>query len=264
MNDQKKERGKADKTYARFAAFYDAYVGDYAEDIPFYLDLASACPARILEVGCGTGRILLPLLKAGHKLTGVDISPEMLALASEKIQGQGLMKHCLLLHHDFTVGPLPREYGLGLITFYTFNYLLTPEDQRRFLENIAQSLLPGSTLALHLFFPSPLLHPETAGQWVFKGRFRIQGETVLLHDMRRMLDPWIEERIQAFEYPSGQREEIRTLRRWVTPAEIHDLLVSCGFSSPKGITGTTRNDHIPLDPQTPIHKDLIVTAIKHA
>lgn len=263
MKNQKGLREKAKETYGQFAAFYDVYVGGYAEDIPFYLDLASTCTTQILEVGCGSGRILLPLLQAGHRVTGVDISESMLALAQQKICHQGLSEKVLLINHDFVDGPLSEGlYGLALITFYTFNYLLTPEEQKSFLKHIAETLLPGATIALHLFYPSPLLHPETAGQWIFKGRFPIQKETVLLHDRRRMIHEKMEERIQAFEYPSGRTENIRTLRRWVTSAEIYDLLIACGFSSPHRIRHFSLKEQIPLDSKTVIHEDLIIIAKK--
>ena len=73
-------------TYALFAKFYDTYVGNYSRDLPLYLALASNVKSPILEIGCGSGRVLVPLLQAGHLVTGVDISEEMLQLAEEKLK----------------------------------------------------------------------------------------------------------------------------------------------------------------------------------
>jgi SAM-dependent methyltransferase len=252
----------AENTYARFAAFYDAYVGDYKQDIPFYLELASGCASRILEVGCGSGRILMPLLRAGCRVTGVDISDEMLNLASRKIKKEFPQGDCILLNHNFLNGPLVPVFGLALVTFYTFNYLLTPEDQKTFLRNIAESLLPDSTIALHLFCPGPLLHPETSGKWIEKGRYQIENQNIRLHDFRHMMDDQIEERLQAFSYESGKREEIRTLRRWVNGDEIIALFSSAGFSSPVLISEFDLKRQTPLIPGQVISSEFVVMAEK--
>jgi len=247
-------------TYSLFAKFYDAYVGDFARDIPLYLSLASNTHLPILEIGCGSGRVLLPLLRARHVVTGVDISEEMLRLAGDKLQKNHLIEKCTLLNHNFTDSALPQEFGLALVTFYTFNYLLSQDHQMAFLTHIAESLKPGSIIVLHLFYPSVLLHPETAGQWIDKGQFLIDGETVVLQDFRRMLDEHTEERVQAFLFKSGHREEIRTLRHYVTQTEIYQLLISAGFVSPVLIEDFKWQCQFPLRPDTETTKEFVVVA----
>jgi SAM-dependent methyltransferase len=249
-------------TYSLFAKFYDAYVRDYAQDLPVYLSLASKANAPILEIGCGSGRVLLPLLRANYVVTGVDISEEMLRLAGDKLQKNRLIEKCTLLNHNFVDSSLPQEFGLALVTFYTFNYLLSQDHQIAFLTHIAESLKPGSIIALHLFYPSVLLHPETAGQWIDKGQFQIDSETVVLKDFRRMLDEHTEERMQAFLFESGHREEIRTLRRYVTQAEIYRLLISTGFVSPVLMEDFELQCQFPLRPDTETTKEAVVIAQK--
>jgi SAM-dependent methyltransferase len=252
----------AETTYTRFAKFYDAYVGDYARDLPFYLALASNVMSPILEIGCGSGRVLLPLLQASHTVTGVDISEEMLQLADDKLNKNHLRERCTLLNHNFVDQALLQTYGLALVTFYTFNYLLSPEHQRAFLDHVAESLLPGSVIALHLFYPNPLLHPETAGQWIDKGKFQVSGELILLEDFRRMKDEHLEERKQAFTYESGQREEIHTLRRYVPQSEMYRLLIDAGFTTPVLIDNYNLQRLTPLQPDGKTNGDFVVMAKK--
>jgi SAM-dependent methyltransferase len=249
-------------TYSLFAKFYDAYVGDYAQDLPFYLALASKVNAPILEIGCGSGRVLLPLLRAGHAVTGVDISKEMLQLANDKLQKNHLSEKCTFLNHNFVDSSLPQEFGLALVTFYTFNYLLSPDLQQSFLTHVGGSLRPGAFIVLHLFYPNVLLHPETAGQWIDKGQFQIDSETVVLKDFRRMLDEHTEERLQTFDYESGGKVEIRTLRRYVTQTEIYRLLISVGFGSPVLIEDINLQRQFPLHPDTVTKKEFVVMAQK--
>ena len=99
-------------TYTRFAQFYDAYVGDYARDLPLYLALASKAHAPILEIGCGSGRVLLPLVQAGHLVTGVDISEEMLRLADEKLNKNHLRREMHFIESQFCgPGPTPNLWS---------------------------------------------------------------------------------------------------------------------------------------------------------
>ncbi|MBI4766414.1 MAG: class I SAM-dependent methyltransferase [Deltaproteobacteria bacterium] len=252
----------AETTYTRFAQFYDAYVGNYARDLPLYLALAARAQAPILEIGCGSGRVLLPLLRAGHPVTGVDISGEMLRLAEEKLNKNSLRERGTLLNHDFVDQALTRTYGLGLVTFYTFNYLLSPEQQKAFLDHVAETLLPGSAIVLHLFYPNPLLHPDTAGKWIEKGPYRVAGETIFLQDLRRMSNPHLEERIQAFVFESGHREEISTFRRYVTQADIYRLLLDSGFETTVLIDDFDLLKQTPLIPEAVTTKEFVVMAQK--
>ena len=64
---------------ADIASLYDAF--PFTDDLDFYAGLAGTQGGRVLELGCGSGRILVPLARAGHHVVGVDTSPHMLALA---------------------------------------------------------------------------------------------------------------------------------------------------------------------------------------
>jgi SAM-dependent methyltransferase len=249
-------------TYALFAQFYDAYVGEYAKDIPAYLALAASCSQPILEIGCGSGRVLLPLLRAGHTVTGVDISDEMLELAQCKLDQQRLGDKCTLLNHDYIHAPLPYKHTLALVTFYTFNYLLDAEQQSSFLRHVADSLTPGSKIALHLFCPGPLRRPDTAARWIDKGSYQIAGENMALRDRRAMLDGQTEERIQVFTFDTGRREEIRTIRRYVTQSEIANLLVAAGFTSPVATPDLCLEHLAPIDGSAETHGEFLVVAEK--
>jgi cyclopropane fatty-acyl-phospholipid synthase-like methyltransferase len=67
--------------YAAIAALYDLEHGEYDADLDLYLSLALATGDPVLELGCGSGRLLVPLAEAGHRVTGVDQSRPMLERA---------------------------------------------------------------------------------------------------------------------------------------------------------------------------------------
>ena len=64
--------------FDRFAPFYDADYRNYDEDLDALAMLAAEFGDPLLELGCGTGRVLAPLAAAGHRITVVDISPALL------------------------------------------------------------------------------------------------------------------------------------------------------------------------------------------
>lgn len=251
----------AKSTYTRFARFYDAYVGQYALDVPFYLELAARQKLPVIEAGCGTGRILSALLRQGHSLTGVDISKEMLELAAEKLLKNHPAWQYTLLQHNFVHAPLPQKFGLALVTFYTFNYL-RPHEQQPFLQHLSECLEKNGRIALHLFYPSCMADQQIAGKWVDKGFFHIDGEEVHLQDRRMMLDDFTEERVQIFGYPSGQSERIQTLRYYISPTRLSALLDAAGFSSPMASTKADLVNFRPIDELAGSEADIFVYANK--
>jgi ubiquinone/menaquinone biosynthesis C-methylase UbiE len=123
-------------------------------DANFYLDLARRTGEDVLEIGVGTGRVALQMAAAGARITGLDASPDMLALAAEKAACGGLTARIRLVCADMRAFDLARhQFGLVIAPFRAFQLLLTPEDQLKALAGFRRHLRPGGVLALHLFDP---------------------------------------------------------------------------------------------------------------
>ncbi|MFH1221969.1 MAG: class I SAM-dependent methyltransferase, partial [Candidatus Micrarchaeota archaeon] len=76
-------------TYAQMADMYDLiYAGDF--DVDYYVREAKKTKGQVLEIGCGTGRVMLELLKQGVKVEGLDISADMLRILRNKAKALGL------------------------------------------------------------------------------------------------------------------------------------------------------------------------------
>jgi SAM-dependent methyltransferase len=146
---------------AALAGLYDVFPFD--ADIPLYLELAEAQGGRVLEVACGSGRVLVPLAQAGHRVVGVDASPHMLARTRDKLEAAGLGEsgRVRLIQADMRAFALGEELDLAVLAVKSFAYLITRADQQRTLAAIAAHLRPGGLLALDLMHPSPawLLEP---------------------------------------------------------------------------------------------------------
>src|SRR5829696_3720504 len=74
---------------AEMARIYDLVSVAYDEDLAWYHELAAEAGGRVLELACGSGRLLVPLARAGCSVVGVDVSPPMLALARERLAAAG-------------------------------------------------------------------------------------------------------------------------------------------------------------------------------
>jgi len=128
------------------------------EDHQFWTYCAEKYGGPILEVACGNGRWLIPLAehRRGYEVVGVDINPGFIASAQRLVKEMVDNGH--ELNASFHVGDivnlnLGRAFRLAIMTSWTFNVLLTQEDQLSFLQRLREHLLPGGALAFNLFTP---------------------------------------------------------------------------------------------------------------
>ena len=150
---------------AALARLYDTF--PFAADLPLYLDLAAVEGGRVLEVACGSGRVLVPLARAGHQVVGLDASPHMLALARDKLAAAGpaVAARAQLVQGDMRSFALDGEDGapfaLAIVAVKSFAYLVDRDAQLGALATIAAHLRPGGLLALDFLHPAPtwLLEP---------------------------------------------------------------------------------------------------------
>lgn len=142
---------------AELAALYDAVYAD-SGDIAFWETTAAALSqGPILELGCGTGRVLLPLARAGYEVTGLDRAAHMLARCRDKLQLEPpeVQQRVTLLEADMTSFDLGRRFAQVYCAFGTFHHLRTVEEQLACLERCRSHLLPGGALVLDLINPDP-------------------------------------------------------------------------------------------------------------
>lgn len=224
--------------FDRFAHFYDADYRHYADDLPTILELADEGGNPILELGCGTGRVLLPLAKAGRRVIGVDISPRLLGVARKKLQGMDYASQVTLIEGDLRTFDLPEKaFAFAFCTSNTLMHLTTQQDQLAVLRNAHRHLAADGLLLLDLFNPDlPRLLAvnglqELADQW----EDETTGAQVLKWSVRTV--DWaeqIQETLFIYEeiFPTGDVRRTAcpfTLRfLWRSEAEL--LLEKAGFT----------------------------------
>jgi len=142
---------------AELAEIYDAIYAD-RDDAGFWQAMAAAAGGGpILELGCGTGRVLLPLARAGFEITGLDLSAEMLERCRGRLQAepQEVRDRVRLLTADMTSFDLGQRFAAIICPFAGFQQLRTVQQQLACLDRCRNHLLPHGRLVLDMPNPDP-------------------------------------------------------------------------------------------------------------
>jgi SAM-dependent methyltransferase len=139
--------------YVDFAEYYD-YDHAITLDVGFYLDFAHQCHSPILELACGTGRLVIPLAEAGFEIYGVDLSENMLALCRRKVEERRLGERVHLAVADMATFDLPqKDFYLAFVALRSFMHLSTPSEQLACLQQVYQHLRPGGYFIVGVIAP---------------------------------------------------------------------------------------------------------------
>jgi ubiquinone/menaquinone biosynthesis C-methylase UbiE len=252
-----------------FVQAYDAFFASdrpqIAGDVEFYARVARETPGQVLELACGTGRIAIALAKAGHEVTGVDISEGMLTIARRKadVLPPEARKRLTLVRQDMTALDLGRRFGFIFVPFRSFQHLLTIDLQRRALGAARRHLLPRGRLALHLFDPRlDLLIDEAAPIQRHSGTDPVTGRRYVGEVVRSKFDHLAQIRRDLWRHaeqgPNGEvlREDSREMAlRWTYRWELRHLLESCGF--------TVDAEYSDFSGSAPVYgRELVIVATK--
>jgi SAM-dependent methyltransferase len=150
----------------RAARFFDVEYAGYDADIPVLEAFAQRTGGPLLELGCGTGRTLIPLARSGFQVTGVDMSPEMLRIAEAKARTARVTKRVNLIEGSYSDAPLEGTFAFAYIVMNTFLHLLSQEDQLRALGHWREHLAPSGLLLIDVFHPDVSALAELDGRLV--------------------------------------------------------------------------------------------------
>jgi SAM-dependent methyltransferase len=222
--------------YDALARYYDADHIAFDEDVTLYRELARRAGGPVLEAMCGSGRLLAPLARAGLRLTGVDSSAAMLALARERLATAGLAGRVTLHEGDVRAGLPSGPFGLAIVALNSFMHLTTVADQLAALRHLHAALAPGGLLALDLFNPEARALDDLDGGLVLDRSFtlpdgaQVQKFVAQRADMARQLNyvTFIYDELGA----GGQlrRTTYPFTMRWLYRYELEHLLARCGFA----------------------------------
>ncbi|HUQ18682.1 MAG TPA: class I SAM-dependent methyltransferase [Gemmatimonadaceae bacterium] len=227
-------------------------------DVDFYVDEALAMDGNILELGCGTGRVLFPMARRGKQITGVDNSARMLARCRERLAGETaeVRSKVTLVKADMRAFNLDAQFSTVLLPFRPLQHLVAVSDQIAMLQRVHKHLEPGGRLMFDVFNPNPtyLVQDRTAEtedtpevELPDRRTFRRTGRVAAVHIVEQYSE------IELIYYVRGvdgseQRLVHGFLMRWFWRHELEHLLARCGFRT-KAVFGDFNRS--PLTDKSP-------------
>jgi SAM-dependent methyltransferase len=227
--------------YTFVAEFYD-HVVPYRQrqDVAFFVDMAHHTTPPVLELGCGTGRVLLPTARAGIEVTGLDLSSAMLARCRQKLarEPRDVQARVRLVQGDMRRFDLGRSFGLVTVPFRAFLHLLTVTEQLACLRSMHRHLTSEGRLILDVFNPSlaRLVDPRYLAEYGAEpsftmpdGRTVIRRHRVVAYDLyQQVMDG---EFLYDVTHPDGRQERLvhRIQLRYLFRFEAEHLLARTGF-----------------------------------
>jgi SAM-dependent methyltransferase len=225
------------EAYEPIAAYYDSEHDSFADDIEWYLHLAQVAGPRVLELSCGSGRLLAPLAAAGNLVVGVDSSEAMLERARGRLQSAIARGQVTLVQGDMQdlAAFGPGSFDLVIIPLNGLLHVDEPEAQRRVLDEAARVLRPGGLLAVDVLHAVPDALAAFDGRVVHEGSWEGESGAVAKFSSRTVdwtnqliaTEVWYDE-LSAGGALSRHRTEFTM--RWVTPAELTLMLELTGFA----------------------------------
>lgn len=205
--------------YTPFARLYDLFYDGLTEDIDMYRGFAERAGGRVLEIGCGTGRVAIPLAQAGHAVTGVDRSRAMLDLARQKAQAAGVSDRLTFVEADMRGFDLNARFDLAIVPINTFMHNATLDDQLGALSSLRRHLTAQGLLVIDLFNPDPN-GPDDRRLLLQRVRPGAAGQPILQFTTRAL--DW-ENQISSVTFIVDEPDERGYIRRTAFPFDMRFL-----------------------------------------
>ncbi len=218
----------------RDADLYDLEYADMHEDVAYYTAIAAQTSGELLELGCGTGRLLLPMSRAPVKIVGVDLSAAMLEGCRHKLAHVPTEQRARveLVQGDFRTLRLGRTFATVLWPFNALHHCRNDEELAAAIDTLAVHLEPGGLLAIDAYLPDYELYDRDPNE-------QFEGRTFLDPRTGGLLESWeqgwwdpttrIHHVVYHYQHRDGAVEKVHmSFHMWELP-ELHAAFARAGF-----------------------------------
>jgi SAM-dependent methyltransferase len=215
----------------RDALIYDLQDEGYYDDYPLTEQWARVTGGPLLDLACGTGRMALRMAALGYQVTGVDITPEMIARARQKVAQQAISIDWVVA--DARTFHLQKQFPFIYMLENAWQFFLTRADQEALLARVREHLLPEGCFLFETRNPSPrnlqeVRHPGGDTYTTPDGGHLVVTEQQYYDPMTQIQHYT---RLLTFHRPGGKQDKktLRVALRYVFPQEMEALLFYNGF-----------------------------------
>lgn len=224
--------------YTSVARFFDAETGDKTDDLIMFSRLAAAFDGEILDVGCGTGRVLIHLAQAGHRVYGIENDRAMLDRLEDKLERlPQLREHITFMQADVSERTYERRFRLVFLSFNALMHFHDLDAQVRLLCQLRRNLADDGLLVIDLPNAGPAFATEDTDSLTLERKFLDEetGNLVMLQSLSyldrtaQMLHvDWIYDSIDGDG--KVKRMIAPNKLRYYFLSELRLLLERCGFT----------------------------------
>ena len=222
--------------YDAWAEIYDSVFSYVNEDIPFYVDEAVRSGGPVIELGCGTGRVAIPIALSGIDVVGLDSSSLMIERARKKAEQIGV-SNLKLVQADMIDFKFDDKFPLAIVPFHGLLSLLSLKDIERTLLNIRRHLTPEGKLIFDIFVPDlnmmvqegdvpyhfrDVTDPNTGRRLVIWNQASYDSHSQIMSIRSTIEELDLSGRVASKMYRDFA---LRYIFRW----EMHYLLRACGY-----------------------------------
>jgi SAM-dependent methyltransferase len=225
---------------AKAAKYYDL-CPDMPADVPFYTSLISSPKVRVLELGCGTGRVLVPLAAVSGYIHGLDLSEAMIDICRRKLEAAGIAASRARAEvNDITNFALNQTFDLIIAPYRVMQNLEANAAVDGLFRCIRRNLAPGASCILNVFRPKR--DPEAmrrvwrSDEEKLDWETAVEGGRVTCHERWLRMDPdkmvLYPELIYRRYQGEAQVDEalLKIAMRCYYPEEFETLIIGQGFS----------------------------------
>ena len=226
--------------------WYDTYFGTYEDDFEFMLNQALSAKGPVLEIGCGTGRLLVPMLQQGVDAHGIDVSEYLLSKLHDKLDALKL-KSKNVFRKSMVDFSLKQRFEKILISFRTINHCPDPESLIAALKNFRKHLKPGGELIISTWVPHPdvinsvdntikatgVIEDPKTGSPVLVSSYYAEVDTI--RQSHTVI--WIFEELQTEDNPNPQKVFLPVTQRWIYVSEMSLALKLASFKHAEVVGG---------------------------
>jgi SAM-dependent methyltransferase len=228
--------------YEVLARYYDQIHEQLTADLPIILELARENGGPVLDLGCGTGRLLFPLAEAGYKVTGVDNSPQMLAIANKRlsVESEEVREFITLWEKDIcslAPGQTATGFSLALLSYNTLMHFREREIEG-LLEGVSGILRPGGQLFIDMENPFQLAEGIYSKKPVLEASFIDESTNLQVEQWSRS---WIDTKAQTLtvswqfrtQDKESENQKLQMIYHYFYPHQILMLLQQAGLRMEK-------------------------------